>query len=195
MTRPTTDLVIQSMAGRLSDPDALTKTCDEAGRILLDVVRSQPFDRLKAAIVALSHGLPLFKGLNREPPRPGDLTFTDHALAKRAELYRAIGSALKQEANHATTRSEQDDIDEFIDLMDLHSGIKAFTDKFDEADLDEMLDILKAISHPDGINLMEDDLMQGQSVKLDTVMFDQGQMFEAAADRLEDFVKYRPPDP
>ncbi len=195
MTQPLSDLEIRSLAARLSDPDALPKVCEDIGRQLSDAVRNQPFDRLKEVLTALSYGLGFFRGLSRQPPKKNDFNCTDHALAKRAELYRAIGERMELESDRSTCQSERDEIDEFKTLMGFDGALKAFTDKYDEADLDEMLDIIGILSDPNAIHQISDDLLDAQGVRLDTTLYSQALMFRAAGERLACLTQYRHVNP
>jgi len=195
MAKHISDTTIKSLAARLSDPEAMRQVCDDAGRQLLDAVRNQPFDRMRMVLAALSYGVPFFKGLNRKPSRSGDIVFTDYALAKRVEIYRTAGERMEKLADRSTTKAERDDVQDLLsqpDTADLYGNAVV---QFRTLDLDGMLEFVESISDPDGINQIEDDLMDAQDVKLDLMLFILSQVFIAASERLKAFTSYRLPDP
>lgn len=192
MAKTVSDSEIRSAAARLSDPLADKQTCENAGRKLLDAVRNQPFDRLKETLVSLSYGLRFFKGLGRRPPRPNDFVFTDHALAERAAICRAAGERMTRESDRSKTRAERDDVKELLDSNDMGQiAVLLDTDNLNDAELDEVLDLIASLSEPDAINRTEDDLMDAQDVKLDLMMYILAQAFVAAGDRLKELAEYR----
>ena len=195
MPKYATCQAINSMAAKLSDPEAHKQSCEDAGRVLLDVIRNQPFDRVQAAAYALSCGLPLFRGLGRRPPRPADIILTDHAMKKRVELYRALGERLMLEADHSKNRQERKDVEDALDAFDLKRASAEAATKIAQTGLDEILEMIGSVTAPDAINRTEDDLMDAQDVKLDALMYVMAGALVAAAERLKDFVEYGPSEP
>jgi hypothetical protein len=198
MPSPNPVTTTAELANLLTDPTGDELARERAGcEMVARLTSGSPsYDRLTETVAALYGGIARLKALEQKrlPPRHTDFVFTDRALVQIAALIRYVGDGLIRLSDHATTKDERNRVDELVESQGLNELFAACCDELRTKPFGEIIDLIPGMAENMwSISAAGDDVISGQTVKVDLPLFVLGQAVRATAWRFEQFTKYSLP--
>ncbi|MFH1047898.1 MAG: hypothetical protein V1738_06370 [Patescibacteria group bacterium] len=184
------------LALELTDPKLNESRRVAAGDALLNEFHTGQFkfDELAMLSDSLALGMKLLKNLKRYPPRPNDFNFRDPALDRLAKVQSAIGECLEKMSWRTTTQDETDLVNELLDQQGFNESFGAACELYRQYQLDQLVEQTEMLAvNMQNIAEAGDDMISGQTIKLDIPLYLLAQFFRAVGWRLEQLVEFSLP--
>jgi hypothetical protein len=187
---------LSDLALELTDPKLNEAHRVAAGDALLNEFRAGQlkFDELATLSDSLALGMKLLKNLKRYPPRPNDFNFRDHAIDRLSKVHSAIGECLEKISWRAATQDETDLVNELLEQQGFNESLNAACKSYQHYQLDQLIEQTETLAvNMQNIAENGDDIITGQSAKLNIPLYLLAQFFRAVGWRLEQLVEFSLP--